>query len=345
MPNKQGDRPLTAKQMQSRLLVQQLIRQFFMAQSYQEWQTPLVVPMPGTEANLQYFSSPWQDVNGRSKERYLRSSPELHLKKVLSYSGAERIFEIGPCFRSGGELGPWHHPEFTMLEWYRLGASAASMREETLALIADVAGQLPGSLPFKAHEVPVFTVAEAFQHFAGLTLVDGDPELALKAQQVGILSVTAHDDFETAFFKILLEKVEPALSSWPAVWLCDYPPSQAALATVEDGVARRFELYIRGVEISNGFYELTSAEANRQRIDDAHAQRERQGFCVPPVDEGFLAALDSGLPPCSGTALGVDRLHAVLLGHDSLDKVVGFRGSFGAASGTASSDDLKDKRG
>lgn len=338
MANSLVSPPLSVAQMRQKLRVQQLIRQFLTANSYDEWQTPIVVPMPGTEANLQYFASPWRDVAGRPKARYLRSSPELHLKKVLAHTGAERIFELGRCFRNGGELGPWHHPEFTMLEWYRVRASADSMMEETLALIAELHGQLGSEVAFCPDEVPVFAVAEAFADFAGLELLDGDPALAAKARERGIQSVRPNDDFETAFFKILIEKVEPSLAAWPAVWLCDYPPSQAALATVEDGVAKRFELYMSGVEISNGFFELTSAAANRQRIAEATSLRQRAGLAVPPVDEDFLAALahGDGLPPCSGTALGVDRLHAVLMGYDSLDQVVGFRRSFGLAPGADS---------
>lgn len=330
---------LAPEQMRQRMLFHRHIRQFFQDRDYQEWQTPLIVPMPGTEANLQYFACPWQDTAGKRKPFYLRSSPEIHLKKVLATCDVSRIFEIGPCFRNGGELGPWHHPEFTMLEWYRVGASYSSLMEETLALAEFLGSQRQSSIDFAA--VPVLSVEEAFHAFAGLELIDGDGELSAKAAAKGLLSVSPKDDFETAFFKILIEKVEPSLSAWPAIILCDYPPSQAALAAVEtaevDGkkrqVARRFELYVRGVEIANGFLELQGAEANRQRIEEAHDQRAKQNLPVPEVDTEFLTDLNGGLPACCGIALGVDRLQAVLQGHTNLDNVIGFRRGFGPQPG------------
>lgn len=324
-----------AEAMAARLRFHGRVRAFFEAEGYCEWQTPLVVPMPGTEANLQYFSCPWRDVTGRAQPMYLRSSPELHLKKVLATTGVERLFELGPCFRNGGELGPWHHPEFTMLEWYRVGADAASMMEETLALVARLAEEMASPLAGSAcTDAPVFTVAEAFEAFAGLTLIDEDPELWLKARDQGVLSVAPTDDFETAFFKVLMERVEPALERWPVVFLCDYPPSQAALAAVQGGAAQRFELYVRGVEVSNGFWELRDAEANRQRIIEANSKRSEQGLAPIAIDEEFIDALaEHGLPACSGTALGVDRLQALLSGYDNLDAVLGFRHTFGLQPG------------
>lgn len=324
--------------MQRRLRFQRLVRRFFEERDYLEWQTPIVVPMPGTEVHMHYFASPWRDVNGKEHPRFLRSSPEIHLKKVLATTGVPRLFELGPCFRSGGELGPWHHPEFMMLEWYRAGADATSFMAETLDLVAFLAQHLEGSIAFDSAQVPTFTMAEAFATFAGLELEDEDPHLATRAREQGVLSVGEQDDFETAFFKVLMEKVEPALKRWPAAFLCDYPPSQAALAKIEAGVARRFELYVNGIEISNGFWELTEAEANRQRIVAANRQRQREGLPITPVDEEFLASLASpqGLPSCCGNALGLDRLLAVLSGESNLDKVVGFRGGYGAAPGEES---------
>jgi lysyl-tRNA synthetase class 2 len=314
------------------------IRSFFARRGYLELDTPILVPCPGTEVYLGYFKSAWRDHAGTERTLWLRSSPELHLKQALA-AGAQRVFQLAPCFRNDGELADWHHPEFTMLEWYEagigfdefIGLTEELLRETHAALAPHVRrelGQEPVRLPPRFQRV---TVTEAFRDLVGLELVDGDPDLALKALAIDVMSVSESDDFETAFFKVLMEKVEPALVAMGGAVLLDYPPSQAALATVAGGVAKRFEFYLSRVELCNGFLELLDPEANRARIREACRRRAAAGRDVPDEDEAFYAALERGLPPSCGNALGFDRWLGLLLGDQTLDRAIPFRPSFPTA--------------
>lgn len=314
------------QRMIQRASFKEALRRFFQDRGYIELDTPVLVPMPGTEVYLRYFETAYRDFAGRPRALFLRSSPELHMKQALS-AGLNKIFQVAPSFRNGGENGPWHHPEFTMLEWYATGLDHDGMMAETEALVRALARALPQAIPLPAtfERISVF---DAVSTTTGITLLDGDAQLAAKACAAGVVSVRADDDFETAFFKILLEKVEPYLAAKSAVFLFDYPASQAALARVVGDRAKRFELYLNGVEICNAFWELADPGENRRRLLESSAKRQSLGFEVPPLDETFLAAIERGLPDCSGNALGVDRLLAVLGGDDSLDQVVPFRQSF-----------------
>lgn len=310
------------------------IRSFFRQRDSLEIDTPIAVLMPGTEVHLDYFPTTWTDYNAQNHALWLRSSPELHMKQALA-AGAARVFQLAPCFRNGGEYSAWHHPEFTMLEWYELGLSFEAMIAQTEELVSWCQEALaprrhdwglrlrPGGLP---QHFARLSVQEAFREFAGLELWDGDPDLAKKARAQGVLSVQPDEDFETAFFKILLEKVEPALERMVAVILYDYPPSQAALARVEEGQAKRFEFYLWGVELCNGFYELLGESDNRLRIQEANRQRQHLGKSLCEEDPFFYDALRQGIPPASGNALGFDRCLALLLGLDGLEPIIPFRG-------------------
>lgn len=301
------------------------LREFFGARGGLEIDTPIVVPAPGTEAYLRYFPTAWKDARGKDRALFLRSSPELHMKQAMA-EGARQVFQLAPCFRSGGELAAWHHPEFTMLEWYERDIGYGQFIGQTEALLRHSLDRMKAVARLRLPTpVPRLTVAEAFHQFAGIRLVDGDPDLAKQAKSLGCPSVRGNEDFETAFFKVLLDKVEPGIKALGSAVLMDYPPSQAALAIVENGVARRFEFYVNGVELSNGFQELLDPATNRRRIEDANAKRRALGFEVPGADPAFHAALAKGLPPCCGNALGFDRWLALILGEASLDAVVPFR--------------------
>jgi len=308
--------------------LKQSIRCFFAGLQYLEVDTPVLVRMPGTEIHLEYFASTWTDHQLQQHALYLRSSPELHMKRVLA-AGEPRVFQFAPCFRNHGELGAWHNPEFTMLEWYQTGIGFTEFMTQTEELLrvslADmrqafgdlVKLQLPAS-------IPRLSVSEAFAKFTGITLVDGDPALAAKGKQAGSPSVNLSDDFETAFFKLLLERVEPELAKLQAVFLYDYPPSMAALAKVEGGWAKRFELYIHGVELCNAFAELLSAADNRQRMEDANRRRAALGKAAMGIDEDFLKDLHKGLPPSCGNALGLERWLTLVVGADNLQALMPF---------------------
>jgi lysyl-tRNA synthetase class 2 len=318
--------------MRLRAALNRHIRAFFDARGHTEIDTPIAVVCPGTEVHLRYFPTAWEDHQGDEHRLYLRSSPELHMKQAVAL-GASRVFQIAPCFRNGGELSPWHHPEFTMLEWYETGTAFDDFVASTEALLAATydamqpelraAGRGPRfKLPAR---LPRYSVAAAFREFAGLDLIDEDPGLARRARERGVQSVRPDDDFETAFFKILIEKIEPGLVRAGGAVLLDYPPSQAALAAVRGGVAKRFEIYLERVELCNGFEELLDPAANRARIAEAAAKRRKIGLPTPAEDADFYEALARGLPACCGNALGFDRWLALLMGDDSLDRAIPFR--------------------
>jgi lysyl-tRNA synthetase class 2 len=326
--------------MKRRAALRDAVRAFFGVRGYLEIETPIAVVCPGTEVHLRYFRTAWRDHRGEEHELFLRSSPELHMKQALAL-GAGKVFQLAPCFRGGGELARWHHPEFTMLEWYETGISFDGFIASTEALLQETHGRLGSRLPLPKR-LPRVTVAEAFERWVGVSLVDGDPELGRKGKAVGSLSAQPADDFETAFFKLLMERVEPGLAGIGGGVLLDYPPSQAALATVRGGVAKRFEIYLpspvngnakgsangtdgEAIELCNGFEELLEERANRARVGEALARRKSLGYEAPAEDQDFYGALAGGLPPCCGNALGFDRWLALLSGEAGLDRVVPFR--------------------
>jgi lysyl-tRNA synthetase class 2 len=293
------------KRLAERAAVVAAAREFFQARGFLEVETPLLVPSPGLDLHLDAFAV---------GDRFLVTSPEYQMKRLLS-DGHAKIFQIAKCFRKG-ELGARHNPEFTMLEWYRAGAGVEDVIADTEQLVAKALG---GAATIGARRVdarPPFvrlTVSEAFQRFAEMTEDD-------------TLHAAAHD--EDRFFRALVDRVEPALAALPhAVFLTEYPSSQASLARRKPGdprVAERFELYVAGVELCNGFGELTDPVEQRARLVRDQAERRARGLPVYPVDERFLEALERGLPPCGGNALGMDRLVALACGSTEIADVMAF---------------------
>jgi len=314
---------------QNRHYLKRLIRQFFEQYGYLEVDTPILTLCPGTEVHLQYFKTLWVDHSGRSHKKFLRSSPELHMKRLIA-AGAKKIFQLAPCFRNHGENGPWHHPEFSMLEWYSVGQSYQGLIDETEQLLRFTAESMSSVTGISAEKIlpkkfDRITVVDAFREFAKIDLVDLDSDLAKKAVAAGVISVNPNDDFETAFFKTLIEKLEPAFARLKGIILWDYLPSQAALAQVEEGRACRFEFYIGRVELCNGFFELTGEIENRKRIEEAFLARERLGYEAVPVDESFLESMTKFNKPCAGNALGFDRWLGLLSSAENHDTSVLFR--------------------
>jgi lysyl-tRNA synthetase class 2 len=280
------------------------IRCFFNQRGFVEVETPVRVRTPAPELHIE--AEP-------SGDHYLRTSPELHMKKLLA-AGIPRIFQMGPCFRLG-ERGRLHNPEYTMLEWYRTHADYADMLADTKTLIAHLVENVLDSpkisyggatielLPFWER----LTVSEAFLLHAGW-----DP--------------CRHYDPDR-FDLDLVDKVEPALPRHVPVVLTDYPVQAAALARIRAGdppVAERWELYIAGVEIANAYSELTDPQEQRRRFEDVREAQRRRGQEPYPLDEEFLAML-AAMPPAGGVALGVDRLVMLLSGAATLDDVLPFR--------------------
>ncbi len=285
------------------------IRAFFHERGFTEVETPIRLQAPCMELHID--AEP-------SGDHFLRTSPELFHKQLLA-AGHGKIFEIGKCFRHG-ERGPLHHPEYTMLEWYRANADYMDILADTQALILGVRplfSSLPKLNDEKRGLTPELTpellwkkmeVSEAFLEFAGW-----DP-------------VGNYD--EDRFDIDLVEKVEPAIKKMGgAVVLKDYPIEAAALSRRKPGnplVAERWELYINGIELANAYSELTDPVEQRRRFEECAARRKAMGKTVYPIDEAFIQSLEN-MPPSGGVALGVDRLLMLLMGADSLDAVLPFR--------------------
>ncbi len=290
-----------------RARIMRLLRSAFDARGFLEVETPLAVPSPGLDLHLDAMGVTW---NG--PERYLITSPEYQMKRLLS-GGLERIYQLGKCFRND-EVGARHQPEFTMLEWYRAYAGMAEVMVDTEEIVAEIATALHGRpvVLSSTQEIdvtppwPRITLREAFEWFASTKLEDA-----------------AQD--EDRFFRLLVECVEPALESVGAAFLCEYPASMASLARKKPGdpsVAERFEAYVGGIELCNGFGELTDPNEQRARLVHDQAARRVRGLPVYPVDERFLAALEEGMPPAGGNALGVDRLVMLLVGAEHIEDVL-----------------------
>jgi len=296
------------KRLRERARVLAEVRRFFDARGFLEVQTPVMVPSPGLDLHLDAFEVSGGD---RGAPRWLITSPEYQMKRLLA-DGWRRIYQIAPCFRRG-EIGARHNPEFTMLEWYRADASVDDVMRDTEQLVAAVTG---GAVRLGARAVDLrpplerLTVCEAFARHAGWT-------------EAETLEAAARD--EDRYFRALVEKVEPALEALDrGVFLVDYPATQASLARKKPGdprVAERFELYVAGVELCNGFGELVDPVEQRSRLERDQRERRARGLPVYPMDERFLEAL-SRMPPSGGNALGLDRLVALACGTTDIADVI-----------------------
>lgn len=277
------------------------IRRFFGERDFIEVDTPSVVPSPGLDPHLAAF-----EVRAPKGKRigWLATSPEYQMKRLLS-AGAKRIFQLSRSYRAD-EQGQHHEREFTMLEWYRADAGSEDVIRDTEALVAFVAESLDQPAPEVQPPWERMTVEDALQFHANVTL-------------------DSLVDDEESFFRIWVEQVQPRLGGEQPVVVTDWPASMASLARIKDnGMADRFEAFYRGVELCNGFGELTDPDEQRRRFERDQEQRQAVGAAVYPIDERFLDALKSGMPESGGNALGVERLLMLLLGADSIQAVMPF---------------------
>ncbi len=303
-----------------------LTRQFFAARGLLEIETPLRVPAPGLELHLDAVAA---------DGAWLITSPEFQMKRLL-VAGFDAFFQICRCFRAN-EAGPQHTSEFTMIEWYRGWDTLETIAHDTEALVHDLAVAHRGSptvfVEGRAIDVtlpwPRLTVAEALQTYAGVTLTGDETGATLRAKAVaaGIECGTAFA-YDDVFFAVFLAKVEPALARLTRpVLLTRWPAPLAALARRCDddaGFAERFEAYIGGIELANAFGELTDAAEQRLRFAQDLANRAERARAQYPLDQRFLAALDEGMPPSAGIALGFDRLVMVITGAEHIRDVMAF---------------------
>jgi elongation factor P--(R)-beta-lysine ligase len=317
--------------------VVQTIRQFFAARDFVEVDTPALQVSPGLEPHLVAFTTELAEPGAGPRPRYLHTSPEFAMKKLL-VAGVPRLFQLAHCFRNR-ERGRTHHPEFTMLEWYRAEASYGDLMADCEALLRaclDASGATQFTWQGKSADPTArwhyLSVAKAFDLYCGIDVLatapqPSSPKLDLLAQAVRSLGIAAHegDEWEDLFFRIFLERIEPELGIGAPTILYDYPISMAALARPKPGDARlaeRFELYVCGLELANAFGELTDAAAQRARfLADQEKKRKRYGITYP-IDEDFLAALAHGMPESAGIALGVDRLVMLASGAETIEEVL-----------------------
>ncbi|HLD13168.1 MAG TPA: EF-P lysine aminoacylase EpmA [Burkholderiales bacterium] len=304
-----------------RARMRERLRAFFSARGVLEVDTPALSTAATTDLHLQSFSC--RSVGLGTQTLYLHTSPEFPMKRLLA-AGSGSIYQICNVFRDG-EAGRLHNPEFTMLEWYRVGFDYHQLMDETAALIVDA---LAGSRTLEAPEK--LTYAHAFERHCGINPHTANSAVLaaiVKSKAIPVHTAPEREEVDTLRDLLLTHVVEPQLGRGRVTLLYDYPASQAALARIRPDtppVAERFEAYLDGIELANGFHELLDAGEQRARFARDLAKRKQQGLPAVPMDERLLAALEHGLPECSGVALGFDRLVMLAAGAHSLAAVLPF---------------------
>jgi lysyl-tRNA synthetase class 2 len=368
-PEEQWWRPDRFAQRRERLArrgrILSAVRGFFAAQDFVEVDTPALQVSPGLEPHLKAFATQLHDPrDGGIRQRYLHTSPEFAMKKLLA-AGLPQIWQLAHVFRDG-ERSATHHPEFSMLEWYRAGASWRDLIPDCVGLVracqaaANSSSSWPGStrpstapgtdaeehekgeleeaLVWRGHSADArrpwqeISVALAFRQYCGIDILATAPDpfapdpglLAAAASRIGI-EPHPGDDWETLYFRIFLDRIEPHLGIGAPTVLCDFPVSMAALSRrnpADPRLAERFELYVCGLELANAFGELTDPAEQRARFRADRAKKQALYGETYPIDEDFLAALEAGLPPSAGIALGFDRLVMLATGASDIEDVL-----------------------
>lgn len=270
------------------------IRKFFKDRNFHEVFTPIMVPIPSIEPNLEVFKTELRTSKGQTREGFLIMSPEFSIKKLLS-EGIGSCFEITKAFRNEEEVSRLHNPEFTMLEWYRVGANYFDVMKDFEDLFVEIIGSEKMSYLGELYDLkrpwPRVRVSEAFKKYAG----------------VDVLKASDED-----FYKIFFNNIEPELAkSHKPYFIYDYPISQASLSrpSKEDPrFAERFEVFLAGLELGNCFSELTDPKIQKDRFEKDLEERKQMGKSIYPIDDELIFALEKGLPEVSGIAVGVDRL-------------------------------------
>jgi lysyl-tRNA synthetase class 2 len=310
--------------LQRRDLLTRSVREFFAQRGYQEVETPYAVPAPGEEVHLQAFATERENPDGTSDRLWLHTSPEFAMKRLL-VAGAGPIFQFARVWRNG-ERSSLHAAEFTMLEWYRPGADMDTLIDEVTHLLRAVLPQVVSrcGITSDLSRFERLSVAEAFRQYGGGDLLATSEDAEALAASAGV-SLRAGETWEDLFFRLLLERVEPALGRRHPTFLTHWPAAQAALARrdpTDPRVAERFELFICGIELANAFVELTDPVEQRTRFETDRARRHHASGPDWPLDEDFLAALTFGMPEAAGIALGFDRLAMIASGADRIDQVL-----------------------
>lgn len=298
------------------------IRSFFADRGVLEVDTPALSCASGTDPALESFSTVYNGPGPAGSKLYLHTSPEFPMKRLLA-AGSGSIYQLCKVFRDG-EFGTRHNPEFTLLEWYRTGLDYLDLMDEVEQLLTTVlAGIAP---PDSVHH---WTYRDLFLEYAGIdpfTVSSGElRDLLLTRYDISCEALSS-EDLDSWLDLFMTHVIEPRMGTG-LIFVRDYPASQAALARLRPGtptVAARFEVYLNGIELANGFHELADAVEQRERFEKERARRRNDGLADVPVDERLLSALQSGLPDCAGVALGVDRLVMIASGAESLHEVIAF---------------------
>jgi elongation factor P--(R)-beta-lysine ligase len=320
----------------ARARLQGAMREFLGSRGYEEVETPCLVPVPGMEPHIDAFEAEYRPEAGGTKATlFLHTSPEYAMKRLLA-EGFSHIFQIARVFRNG-ELSSTHNPEFTLLEFYRASADYEGLMAELELLLPHGVRAVRGGVRLAVGGAPLafeapferLTMARAFEERVGIDLAAcGDDVSRLRAAlgARGLDRGRPEDSFDDLFFRIFLERIEPTLGRGRPTFVTDWPASMAALSRRKPSdprFAERFELYAGGLELANGFSELTDAKEQRERLLLERALRVRLGRPAYPLDERFLSALPS-MPPSAGVAVGLDRLLMLALGASSIEEVLLF---------------------
>jgi lysyl-tRNA synthetase class 2 len=300
------------------------VRAFFAARGVLEVETPILSAAAITDPHLASFGTVYSGPGPRHGQTlYLHTSPEFPMKRLLA-AGSGCIYQIARVFRDG-EAGRRHNPEFTLLEWYRVGFDHHRLMDEVAELVTELlADRLPLAEPER------LSYRDLFQRHLDLDPHRADvTELAARAEARGVPIPPGMpaDEADPWLDLLLTHDIEPRLEPGRLTFVYDYPASRAALARLRPGdppVGERFELYLNGIELANGFHELGDAAGQRRRFEAENAARRALGLPLMPVDEHLLTALAAGLPDCAGVALGFDRLVMLALGKESLAEVLAF---------------------
>ena len=286
------------------------IRDFFFAKGVLEVETPVLCQHTVTDPHIESFKVPVTS----NKDYFLQTSPEYAMKRLLA-AGSGCIYQITKSFRIG-EAGRQHNPEFTMLEWYRIGFTHHDLMNELdellqYCLATDPAEKISYQQLFLTH----LTIDPLNCDLATLKKIIAENNIQMDLAEL---------DHDTALQILLSRLIEPKLGIEKPLFLYDFPPSQAALSKINNGVAERFELYMKGSEIANGFHELTDAEEQKARFEKNQIERKARGQFIPDIDHYFIDALKAGLPACAGVAVGIDRLLMQMVKTKNITDVISF---------------------
>lgn len=299
----------TIEQLRARAKIIASIREFFAARDVLEVETPLLSRATVTDPHI-------ASITAQHETLYLQTSPEYAMKRLLA-AGSGHIYQICKAFRQG-DVSKRHNPEFTMLEWYRVGFDHHALMDEMDELLQLILNTQPAER---------MSVLEIYEKYVGINPHQASVDELARAAQEKINLSTEITDRNTWLDLLFTHCIEPHIGQERPLFLYDFPASQAALAKIRHEnppVASRFEVYFKGMELANGFHELQNAEEQRKRFENDLLYRASHGLPAVPLDENFLKALESGLPDCAGVALGIDRLVMLAIKYEAIDAVISF---------------------